>query len=73
MLSDERYWFIASDEHGKYWMAEANGVGILTVLRKTYYFEYFVVNGHMTWLICENHHGVLVEASADLPIAEPKR
>jgi hypothetical protein len=61
---DERYWFLASDEHGKYWVADATGSGILTTLRAMYCFEYYVINRHMTWLLCENHHGVLIEASA---------
>jgi hypothetical protein len=66
---DERYWFLASDEHGKYWVADATGAGILTTLREMYCFEYYVVNRNMTWLICENHHGVLIEASAAPPTA----
>lgn len=66
---DERYWFLASDEHGKYWVADATGSGIFTILQEMYCFEYYVVDRHMTWLICENHHGVLIEASASPPTA----
>lgn len=61
---DERYWFLASDQHGKYWVADATGSGILTALREMYCFEYYVVDRRMTWLICENHHGMLIEASS---------
>lgn len=61
---DERYWFLASDEQGKYWVADATGSGILTALREMYCFEYYVVDRHMNWLICENHHGILIEARA---------
>lgn len=62
---DERYWFLASDQQGKYWVADATGSGILTTLREMYGFEYYVVNRPMHWLICENHHGILIEASSD--------
>jgi hypothetical protein len=67
---EERYWFLASDGQGKYWVADATGAGILNTLRELYRFEYYVVNRHMTWLIFENHHGVLMEASADAPTAK---
>ena len=62
---DERFWFLASDQHGKFWVADATGSGVLTTLREMYHFEYYVVDRHMTWLICENHHGMLVEASSN--------
>lgn len=60
----DRYWFLASDEQGKYWVADASGSGIVAVLRQMYGFEYYIVDRHMNWLICENHHGMLIEASA---------
>ncbi len=56
------YWFIASDENGKYWVAESNGISIVTVLKEMYGFEYYILDRHMTWILCENHHGMLIEA-----------
>jgi len=54
------YWFIASDEDGKYWVLEGTGRSIVSVLSETRYFEYYVANKDISWLICENHHGVMV-------------
>lgn len=56
------FWFIASDESGKYWVAESNGSSIITVLREMYAFEYYILDRKMTWILCENHHGMLIEA-----------
>lgn len=63
----ERYWFIASDEASKYWVAEASGTGIVETISEMYGFEYYISDLSMTWMLCENHHGVLIEASADSP------
>lgn len=62
---EERYWFLASDQHGKYWVADASAFGILTALREMPYFEYYIVDHPMNWLICENHHGMLIEAATN--------
>jgi hypothetical protein len=67
LCPSERYWFIASDESSKYWVAEASGAGIVETIREMYGFEYYISDLAMTWMLCENHHGVLIEASADSP------
>ena len=56
----ESYWFIASDEDGKYWVLEGTGKAIVSALSETRYFEYYITNKEISWLICENHHGVMV-------------
>ena len=61
---DERYWFLASEEDGKYWVADGTGAGILAVLRETHHFEYYIVERKLSWLLCENHHQCLIEAAA---------
>ena len=66
---EERYWFLACEYNGKLWVADATGAGILSMLRQMYHFEYYIVDRHMTWLICENHHEMLSEASAWAPKA----
>ncbi|KZZ56195.1 hypothetical protein A3762_11270 [Oleiphilus sp. HI0125] len=55
----ETYWFIASDECGKYWVLEGTGQAILRTLEESPYFEYYIVNKSMSWLVCENHHGAV--------------
>ena len=56
------YWFIASDEHGKYWLADATGSAIVRTVEEMYAFEYYVAERHLEWLLCENHHGVFIKA-----------
>jgi hypothetical protein len=56
------YWFIASDQHGKYWVAEATGSAIVRVVSEMYGFEYYVVERHLDWIFCENHHGIFIKA-----------
>lgn len=65
------YWFIASDEHGKYWIADATGEAIVRTIEEMYCFEYYVVDRHLDWILCENHHGIFIKArSAKTPSGE---
>ncbi len=61
----EFYWFIASDEDGKYWVLEGTGKAIVRVLSETRYFEYYITNKKFSWVVCENHHGVMVLKGGD--------
>ncbi|WP_035615508.1 DUF6756 family protein [Haloferula sp. BvORR071] len=56
---EESYWFLASDEDGKYWVAEGTGSAIPEILRETPPFEYYIIDRKMSWILCENHHGTL--------------
>ena len=58
----EVYWFIASDENGKYWVADATGSAIVRTVEEMDAFEYYVVDRHLDWLLCENHHGIFIKA-----------
>jgi hypothetical protein len=61
----DRYWFLVSDDsakHTTFWVADATGSGIISVLKEMYQFEYYIVDRKMNWLLCENHHGMLIEA-----------
>jgi len=68
---DRDYWFLASDQHGKYWVADATGSGIMRVIGEMYGFEYYVVDRHLEWILCENHHGVFIKAAA-IPAWKPE-
>lgn len=57
------YWFIATDEDGKYWVAEATGDSIIRVIEEMYCFEYYVADRGMNWIVCENHHNVFIHCS----------
>lgn len=58
------YWFLASDEHGKYWVAEATGEAIVRLIGEMYGFEYYVVDRQFERILCENHHGIFIKAVA---------
>lgn len=58
--ADDQYWFIASHEDGKYWVLKGTGDAIVELLSKSRLFEYYIAEKNLNWLICENHHGVLV-------------
>lgn len=55
----ESYWFIASDEDSKFWLMEGTGESIIQTLSEMRYFEYFITDKDLNWLICENQHGVM--------------
>jgi len=59
---DQSYWFLASEENGKYWVAEGIGEGIIQVLKEMYCFEYYIIERNFRWIVCENHHGTLIQA-----------
>ncbi|MEO0414580.1 MAG: DUF6756 family protein [Verrucomicrobiota bacterium] len=57
------YWFIATEEDGKYWIASATGAAVIKVIEEMYGFEYYVVDREMGWMLCENHHGVFIRSN----------
>jgi hypothetical protein len=70
---DERLWFVAEDWHrtkrnGNFWLYEGKKNSIISVLEEMYPFEYYIVSKKLDWLLCENHHGVLIGAGE--PIIE---
>lgn len=62
----EQYFFIASDEDGKYWVMEGTGASIICLISNSFCFEYYIANKSISWLLCENHHGVMVQASSNI-------
>lgn len=56
----QKYWFIVSDEDGKYWVLEATGAAIIETISETRYFEYYITNKDFSWMVCENHHNVMI-------------
>lgn len=47
---------------GRHWVLEADVRSALRVLTDVHYVEYYLVDRKCEWLVCENHHGVLVAA-----------
>lgn len=64
LLLNERYWFVASEEDGKYWVAESTGKAIIQVVEEMYPFEYYIAQRDFKWLLCENHHGVFIKTES---------
>jgi hypothetical protein len=60
---DQALWFIAEDSNKKnagFWVYEADAEAIVQVLAQSHRFEYYVVSKKRDWLLCENHHEVLI-------------
>jgi hypothetical protein len=61
--TDQALWFIAEDSGKKnacFWVYEADAEAIVQVLAESPHFEYYVVSKKRDWLLCENHHEVLI-------------
>ena len=57
---DTRYWFIASEGNGKYWLYESGIEVIKKIIQEMYGFEYYIVDKKYNWVLCENHHDILI-------------
>jgi hypothetical protein len=62
---EETVWFVAEDwnrhkRHGNYWLYEGKITAIVDLLGEMHGFEYYVVSKKFEWLLCENHHGILM-------------
>ena len=61
----ETYWFLAEEsEHLKngfpFWLYRGSGQAILRILAETPHFEFYIVENHLEWLLCSNHHNALI-------------
>ena len=54
------FWFIATDEDGKYWVLSGTGSRIISLLNSMRCFEYYILTKDIESVLCENHHGVLL-------------
>ena len=61
---DEYVWFVAEDNGGKqrgnFWLYEGKIRPIVSVLGELFHFEYYIVSKKLEWLLCENHHNILM-------------
>jgi len=64
LLFNELYWFLASEEDGKYWVAESTGKAIIQIIDEMYLFEYYIVERNLNWILCENHHGAFIKSES---------
>ena len=42
--SDKKYWFVASEENGKYWLYESNIESIQWLIGNMHAFEYYIID-----------------------------
>jgi len=73
----DRYWFVAESwapakKESEFWLYEATGAAILRILSEAHFHEYYIVEKKMWWLLCENHHGVVI-GCGDLKKKEPNQ
>lgn len=62
---DERVWLLTEDwerrkRDGHYWVFEGRVGTIEAVLGELFAFEYYIVDKKFEWLLCKNHHNVLI-------------
>lgn len=59
--ANERCWFIVeSHASSPYSVYDASPADIASILGECFCFEYYIVPRDFSWLICENHHGVVI-------------
>jgi hypothetical protein len=60
-------WFIAEDHVApEYSVWEASVQDIQAVVGECSAFEFYVIQQQFRWLICENHHNVVVAVGAEV-------
>ncbi len=63
----EKVWLITEDD-GKvrFQIYECRPEILTKLIGECYGFEYYIINKEMKWLICENHHGILIGIGENL-------
>ena len=65
--ADERVWFIAEDFVApEYSVWEASTRDIQAVIGECYGFEFYVIQQQLRWLVCKNHHAVVVAVGSEV-------
>jgi hypothetical protein len=62
---NEDIWFVAeanspSKKLGNFWLYESRISPVCKVLSECPAFEYYILPRKMDWLLCENHHNILI-------------
>jgi hypothetical protein len=68
---EEVVWLAIEDDektHEKYWLFEGKIQAIISILKELPYVEYYIVSKKLEWILCENHHNLLIGAGK--PIVE---
>jgi hypothetical protein len=67
LFPNERVWFVAenfgkSKKQGSFWLYEGTVKAIIGVLEEAHDFEYYLVSKKYDWLLCKNHHDVIISS-----------
>lgn len=64
---DERVWFIAEDfVTPGYSVWEASVRDVHSIIGECYGFEFYLIQQEFHWLVCENHHDVIVAVGREV-------
>lgn len=68
---EEKVWFVAENQgrtkqHGNFWLYEGKVATIIDILGEMYSFEYYIVSKKFEWLLCENHHEILIGVGSSM-------
>ena len=66
----ETVWYVVSEtinEENKFWFYEGKIKSIQTVIDETSFNELYVVSKKYEWLICINHHDILIATGIEMP------
>ena len=59
--SKELIWFIAEESQLPYYpIFEASTENVVKIIGECFAYEYYIVPKHKRWLLCENHHDVVL-------------
>ena len=60
---NEKVWFVgcnSKNDATKFWLFQGYVEPIQKVLSEMYSFEYYLISRKYEWMLCENHHGVMI-------------
>lgn len=58
---ERNVWLMVEDDsEGFYPIYDCNPRVIKSVIGECFGFEYYIISKDMTWLLCENHHSILI-------------
>ena len=63
----EKLWFVVEDHSlSHYPVYEGNARVVTEVIGECFGFEYYLILKNMQWLLCENHHSMLVGSGEEI-------
>lgn len=61
---NESIWFVveagSQKERGNFWLYDSKIGPVCAVLQELPLVEYYIVQKKLQWLVCENHHGLVI-------------